>query len=164
VRDAATVFDENAVLLHAPDALWQALRERRWAELFGPLRPLWAGTRVLVFGHAALEKLVAPYKSITGHVWRVAPAFDPAGDLQALDEWLAADLTADRLAAKPLRRCRCWVCRAGGRATRTPVFTTTRRYFGWRGLASLARIRRRPGDQSRCRRPARPAPARAATA
>ena len=30
-----------------------------------------------------------------------APAFDPAGDLQALDEWLAADLTADRLAAKP---------------------------------------------------------------
>ena len=101
VRDAATVFDENAVLLHAPDALWQALRERRWAELFGPLRPLWAGARVLVFGHAALEKLVAPYKSITGHVWRVAPAFDPAGDLRALDEWLAADLTADRLAAKP---------------------------------------------------------------
>ena len=101
VRDAATVFDENAALLHAPDALWQALRERRWAELFGPLRPLWAGTRVLVFGHAALEKLVAPYKSITGHVWRVAPAFDPAGDLRALDEWLAADLTADRLAAKP---------------------------------------------------------------
>ena len=50
VRDAATVFDENAVLLHAPDALWQALRERRWAELFGPLRPLWRQARVLVFG------------------------------------------------------------------------------------------------------------------
>jgi len=101
VRDAATVFDENAVLLHAPDALWQALRERRWAELFGPLRPLWAGTRVLVFGHAALEKLVAPYKSITGHVWRVAPAAEEAEHVQALDEWLAPDLTADRLAAKP---------------------------------------------------------------
>ena len=101
VRDAATVFDENAVLLHAPDALWNALRERRWAELFGPLRPLWREARVLVFGHAALEKLVEPYKSITGHVWRVGPAFDPAGGVQALDEWLADDLTADKLAAKP---------------------------------------------------------------
>ena len=101
VRDAATVFDENAVLLHAPDALWNALRERRWAELFGPLRPLWQAASVLVFGHAALEKLVAPYKSITGHVWRVALPFDPAGDLAALDAWLAADLTPDKLAAKP---------------------------------------------------------------
>ncbi len=101
VRDAATVFDENAVLVHAPDALWQALAARRWSELFGPLRPLWREARVLVFGHAALEKLVAPYKSITGHAWRVVPAFEPAGDLGALDNWLAGDLTADKLAAKP---------------------------------------------------------------
>ncbi|MBN9405789.1 MAG: DUF3025 domain-containing protein [Burkholderiales bacterium] len=101
LRDAATVFDENAVLLHAPDALWQALAGRRWAELFGPLRPLWRAASVLVFGHAALEKLVTPYKSITGHVWRVAQPFDAAGELAALDAWLAADLTPDKLAAKP---------------------------------------------------------------
>ncbi|MEI6484146.1 MAG: DUF3025 domain-containing protein, partial [Betaproteobacteria bacterium] len=30
LRDAATVFDENAALLQAPDVLWQALSERRW--------------------------------------------------------------------------------------------------------------------------------------
>lgn len=101
VRDAATVFDENAVLLHAPDALWQALAQRRWAELFGPLRPLWGQASLLVFGHAALEKLLSPYKSITAHVWRVALPFDGAGDLAALDAWLAADLTADKLARKP---------------------------------------------------------------
>lgn len=101
VRDAATLFDENAALLHAPDALWQALAERRWGELFGPLRPLWAQASVLVFGHAALEKLVMPYKSITAHVWRVGQPFDPAGDLSALDAWLAADLQADKLAGKP---------------------------------------------------------------
>lgn len=101
VRDAATVFDENAVLLHAPDALWQALAARRWSELFGPLRPLWRQASVLVFGHAALEKLVTPYKGITGHAWRVAPGFDPAGTLDALDAWLADDLTAETLAAKP---------------------------------------------------------------
>lgn len=101
VRDAATVFDENALLLHAPDALWQALAERRWPELFGALRPLWRDARLLVFGHAALEKLMHPYKSITAHAWRVAPAFEPGGDLQALDEWLAHALTPERLAAKP---------------------------------------------------------------
>ena len=101
VRDAATVFDENAALLHAPDVLWRALAARRWAELFGPLRPLWGEARLLVFGHAALEKLVAPYKSITVHVWRVAPLFDAVGELAALDAWLAQDLTAEKLAAKP---------------------------------------------------------------
>jgi hypothetical protein len=101
VRDACTVFDENAALLHAPDALWQALAERRWADLFGPLRPLWREASVMVFGHAALEKLLAPYKSITVHVWRVAEPFDPAGDLRALDAWLAQDLQPDKLARKP---------------------------------------------------------------
>lgn len=101
VRDAATLFDENALLLHAPDALWDALRQRRWQALFGPLRPLWREARLLVFGHGALEKLVTPYKSITAHVWRVAPAFEPTGNLQALDDWLAHDLGPERLADKP---------------------------------------------------------------
>ena len=101
VRDAITVFDENAALLHAPDALWQALVERRWADLFGPLRPLWREANLLLFGHAALEKLLAPYKSITVHVWRMAEPFDPQGDLRTLDAALAADLIADKLAAKP---------------------------------------------------------------
>lgn len=101
LRDAATVFDENAALLHAPDALWAALAARRWAALFGPLRPLWAQARLLVFGHAALEKLLAPYKSITVHVWRVAQSFEPAGELGALDHWLADDLDASKLATKP---------------------------------------------------------------
>lgn len=101
VRDAATLFDENALLLHAPEALWQALVQRRWPALFGPLRPLWQEARVLLFGHAALEKLVAPYKAITAHVWRVTPAFEPGGDLAALDRWLAADLTPTKLARKP---------------------------------------------------------------
>lgn len=101
VRDAATVFDENALLLHAPDRLWEALAARRWRDLFGDLRPLWGRARALVFGHAALEKLARPYKAITCHAWRVAPTFDPDGDLSALDDWLARDLTPEKLAAKP---------------------------------------------------------------
>ena len=98
VRDAATLLDENAALLAAPDALWQALRERRWADLFGPLRPLWAEARLWVFGHAALEKLVTPYKSITAHVLQV-PA--DIASVETLDAWLADWLNAERLAAKP---------------------------------------------------------------
>ena len=85
MRDACTVFDENAALLHAPDALWQAQVQRRWHEVFGPLRPLWRKASLLVFGHAALEKLLNPYKSITVHVWRVDLSVDAAGDLRALD-------------------------------------------------------------------------------
>jgi len=98
LRDAATVFDENSALLQAPDVLWQALAERRWHEAFVALRPLWQGARWLTFGHAALEKLVQPYKSITVHVWRVPQGL---ADLPAIDAWLAQDLQAHKLAAKP---------------------------------------------------------------
>ncbi len=98
VRDAITVLDENGALLHAPDALWEALATRQWQRLFGELRPLWTQAQLVVFGHAALEKLVTPYKSITVHVWRVS---QPWSSVAALDTWLAQDLTAARLAAKP---------------------------------------------------------------
>lgn len=95
VRDAITVFDENAALLQAPEALWAALAARDWQRLFVALRPLWAQARLTLFGHALLEKLVQPRKAITAHVWRV-----PAG-VEDLDAWLAQDLTDARLAAKP---------------------------------------------------------------
>ena len=100
LRDALTLFDENAILLQAPDALWQALQQRNWQALFVELRPLWAQTWVVLFGHALLEKLVQPYKSITGHVWRVASEV-ASGDEAALDRWLAQDLHPDKLVRKP---------------------------------------------------------------
>ena len=55
----------------------------------------------MLFGHAALEKLMVPYKSITVHVLRVGQSFEAAGDLRALDAALAAQLTPERLATKP---------------------------------------------------------------
>lgn len=97
VRDAITVFDENAALLQAPDELWNALCRREWPRLFGELRPLWADARLLLFGHALLEKLVQPRKAITAHVLRVPAGLVPG----ALDAWLARTLTADALAGKP---------------------------------------------------------------
>jgi hypothetical protein len=97
VRDAATVFDENALLIQTSDAVWAALTEHRWLDAFLGLRSEWAHTRLWAFGHAALEKAVQPYKSITVHLWRV-----PQGVAQAeLDAWLAQDLTPEKLARKP---------------------------------------------------------------
>lgn len=98
VRDAITVFDENAALLHAPEALWQALTARAWQRLFVELRPLWAQARLVLFGHALLEKLVQARKPITAHVYRVDAAAD---SIEALDAWLAQDLSAEKLAGKP---------------------------------------------------------------
>ena len=85
-------------MLSAPEPLWEALAERDWQRLFVGLRPLWAQARVLVVGHALLEKLAAPRKSLTAHVWAHRC---PGGTMAEVDEWLAGQLTADRLAAKP---------------------------------------------------------------
>ena len=99
VRDALTVFDENAALLQAPDPLWDALAAKHWQALFGSLRPLWSQARLVLFGHALLEKLVTPRKPITAHVLRMR--VPPDSPLDDWDQWLAAELDADRLAAKP---------------------------------------------------------------
>ena len=118
-RDALTLFDENAALLRAPDALWEALWRKDWADLFGPLRDQWAQAQLVIFGHALTEKLVAPRKAMTAHVYRVAPgagfapapaagAGDKSGgapgtcrDFGSWDRWLAAELSAERLASRP---------------------------------------------------------------
>jgi hypothetical protein len=99
VRDAITLFDENAALLAAPPALWDALQAKDWLRLFVDLRPLWAQAHLLLFGHALLEKLQQPRKDITAHVYRLPEGLSHTP--QAIDAWLAGDLTDARLAAKP---------------------------------------------------------------
>lgn len=98
VRDALTVFDENAAFLLAPQALWDALIARDWRRLFIDLRPLWAEAQPVLFGHALLEKLVHARKPITAHVYRAQPAIDSIAEL---DAWVAGDLSASKLAGKP---------------------------------------------------------------
>ena len=100
LRDALTLFDENVLLLQASDDLWHALQVRDWAKLFGALRDEWQSAHSVGFGHALLEKLVTPYKSITAHVYRIASDVD-AKDDQALDDWLATNLQPNYLATKP---------------------------------------------------------------
>ncbi len=72
-RDAATIFDENAALLVVRDsdagrALVEALRGHRWHEALYAKRAMFGqDAQVWLFGHALMEKLVAPRKAITAH-------------------------------------------------------------------------------------------------
>lgn len=76
LRDAATIFDENAVLLVTSNqSLIDALRAHCWCEVFVERRSEFIEEcRLYLFGHALMEKLVAPYKAITGHMWVVSEA------------------------------------------------------------------------------------------
>ncbi|HEU4852658.1 MAG TPA: DUF3025 domain-containing protein [Telluria sp.] len=72
-RDAATIFDENAALLVVADsreghALVEALRAHEWRAALLEGRPHFAAhAELMLFGHALMEKLVAPRKAITAH-------------------------------------------------------------------------------------------------
>jgi len=70
LRDAATIFDENAALMMTSDAgLIDALRAHDWREVFIRRRSVFGPRCELrLFGHALIEKLVSPYKAITAHV------------------------------------------------------------------------------------------------
>lgn len=98
LRDALTLFDENGVLLDAPPGLWDALLARDWTRLFVSERALWKDARLLVFGHALLEKLTLPRKAATAHVL-CAPL--PVGEGSATDAALSAMLDPAWLATKP---------------------------------------------------------------
>jgi Protein of unknown function (DUF3025) len=115
VRDALTVFDENGALLIAPPELWDALIAMDWQRLFVTLRPLWQQARLVPFGHALLEKLVQPRKPITAHVYitkftiknialetmNTTDISDTEQFYSLFDEWIAADLSVEKLASKP---------------------------------------------------------------
>jgi len=89
VRDAATVFDENAALFVTTDeAFAKALRERCWPALFVGRRDDFSRqVSVRLFGHALVQKLLTPYKAICAHAWIVPLPAD--ADTDGVDAWLA---------------------------------------------------------------------------
>jgi hypothetical protein len=113
LRDAATIFDENAALVTSSDQEWlAALRGHRWQEaLLMQSAAFQKKARIVLFGHALLEKLVMPYKAITAHVWVVADLAGE-GDAPFIKEWqhldrvvatqLANDVTTARFTHLPI--------------------------------------------------------------
>tara|TARA_R110001599_G_scaffold353676_1_gene594994 strand:+ start:13298 stop:14131 length:834 start_codon:yes stop_codon:yes gene_type:complete len=94
LRDAATIFDENAVLLISTNTeLSTALRAHAWEQVFVQQRASFQKTCVpLLFGHALMEKLVAPYKAITGHMWVMVDRMETLNSLP-----IAIDMPLDSI-------------------------------------------------------------------
>lgn len=92
LRDAATLIDENAVLLVTRrDDLVEALAAHDWRRLFLVHRAAWdSDVRAIVFGHALMEKLTAPYRGVTAHALHVR--MDPDASLATVDAAVAAAL------------------------------------------------------------------------
>ncbi len=92
VRDAATLIDENAVLVISDRAdIVEALRRHDWPSLFQDQRAVWMSqVNVVAFGHALLHKLVHPYKAITAHALHVA--LPSSSSIHDIDCWMAAAL------------------------------------------------------------------------
>ncbi len=97
LRDAATIFDENAaLLLTRKRSLTQLLRQHQWSEVFVDRREEFrSDCTVLLFGHALMEKLVAPYAAICAHCF----ALDLPAAGQAVEPTLS---DADSLCASTL--------------------------------------------------------------
>ncbi len=108
LRDALTLFDENAALwpvnastsTELTDTLIGALRAKQWQRAFIDLRTHWHTGAPVLFGHALLEKLVSPYKSITAHVFVAQAAIDLEA-FNSLDVMVASQLSPASLVPKP---------------------------------------------------------------
>lgn len=103
-RDAATLFDENAALVLLRDgagghAMAAALRRHRWHEVFVERKGMFGNDcRIVLFGHALMEKLANPYKAITAHAWPLMAgdeyfAMPPTAQYAWLDATVARQLT-----------------------------------------------------------------------
>ena len=95
LRDAATIFDENALLFLTSDSCFSSLlHDHQWQKMFIKQRSEFnEHCRVYLFGHALMEKLVTPYKAITGHAWVIkTPEKVLALPEPAKLEWLDAEI------------------------------------------------------------------------
>lgn len=116
LRDMLTIFDEGGAIVACADPELAALiRSFRWRELFWERRSrVLSHLRIVVFGHAVLEKALAPWPGITckalfvelGRALLAAPAAQLVAELDArAAEWLAGHAphgTPRALAALPV--------------------------------------------------------------
>jgi hypothetical protein len=105
-RDALTLLDESGALVIARNRnVLQTLARRDWQPAFQLLRCAWqTDVRVVLCGHALLEKSLAPYKAMTAHALLLlldAPSLRDEAPLQQVDAALADRLSADELCASP---------------------------------------------------------------
>lgn len=88
-RDALTLLDESGAIVVSRDrALLEALSRRDWRRAFVDPGCVGSGdSRIVICGHALLEKLMSPYKSITAHVLLLH--LDASAHAVQADAWLS---------------------------------------------------------------------------
>ena len=88
LRDLLTIFDEGGAIVQCDDAeLVSLMRGFQWKTLFWEKRKqVRAAMRVLVFGHAVLEKALEPWPGVTCKAQVVPAASDPDAAAHA---WLS---------------------------------------------------------------------------
>ena len=126
LRDLLTIFDEGGAIVHCDDRdLISLLEAFRWKELFWENRVrVLEGMRVVVLGHAVLEKALEPWPGITCKAIVVPYAADT--DRAACD-WLAERARSDSprlLAPLPVFGYPGWHPHSG-----QPTFYDDARYF-----------------------------------
>jgi hypothetical protein len=72
-RDRLTLLDESGVLVVCTPALGKLFSARKWMQLFFENRQSieHGDFQVFVVGHGLLQRLQAPFKSITAHAWLI---------------------------------------------------------------------------------------------
>lgn len=99
-RDALTLLDECGVIVTGPDSgLLEALAAREWRSAFVEHRQAWEETRVLICGHAILEKFLDPYKSVTAQAVYLCDSEPRA--IEEVDKLLAETLLDGELMSSP---------------------------------------------------------------
>lgn len=100
VRDALTLLDESGVIVLASNReLLQALAARDWIQAFVTMRDAWQKElRIIICGHALLEKFLSPYKAVTAHALLLYAEQETAGlSLPMLDSLLSDSLLSGQL-------------------------------------------------------------------
>jgi len=102
LRDALTLLDESGVIVvSGNEQILDALAKRNWDQVFVECGTHWGATlRVIVCGHALLEKFLNPYKSITAHALLLKMA--DTSSIQNIDEVLANRLVKNKLFSSPV--------------------------------------------------------------
>lgn len=93
LSDAATLFDESGAVLIGPNpALASLIIDHHWRDAFVNCRGWWKDHHLIVFGHAVLEKLHAPYPGMI-----VKAIYQPWPATRHIDESVLCEL--DRVLA-----------------------------------------------------------------
>ena len=104
LRDLLTIFDEGGAIVQCDDdALLGLLRDFRWKELFWHNRSrVLENMRVIVFGHAVMEKALEPWPGVTCKALLVRARGDADAQAHAWLESLPPRASPRDLSALPV--------------------------------------------------------------